>query len=389
MSFTSNYTDRINKLPPYLFVEIDRLKNQCLARGKDIIDLGIGDPDIPTASVIVEAMKFAVENPAYHRYPSTAGMISFRETAVKWFANCFGAKFDPAAEVVSLIGSKEGIGHIPMAFINPGDIALIPDPGYPVYRTGVLFAGGEPYVMPLLEKNNFLPDLSKIPEDVAQKAKLMFLNYPNNPTAAIATKQFFKTVVKFAKKYKIIVCHDAAYTEVCFDGYSAPSFLEAEGAKDVGIEFHSLSKTFCMTGWRVGFAIGNKDIIAGLAKVKSNMDSGVFQAIQEAAVIALTKGIDVADTIYKVFERRRNVFIAGLQKAGLKCRIPKATFYVWIRCPEGYKSADLSKFILEEASVVVTPGNGFGQCGEGFIRAALTVPEDRLCEAVQRIAKIL
>ena len=355
MSFTSNYTDRIKKLPPYLFVEIDRMKNACLAKGKDIIDLGIGDPDIPTPSVIVEAMKYAVEKPAHHRYPSTAGMMSFRETAVKWFKNRFGIEFDPATEVVSLIGSKEGIGHMPMAFINPGDIVLIPDPGYPVYRSGTLFAGGEPYVMPLVEQNNYLPDFSKIPEDVAKKAKLMFLNYPNNPTAALATKHFFETVVEFAKKYEIIVCHDAAYTEVCFDNYKAPSFLEVEGARDVGIEFHSLSKTFCMTGWRIGFAIGNKDVIAGLAKVKSNMDSGAFQAVQEAAMTALTKGLKVADNIYKVFERRRNAFVNGLKKAGIECHTPKATFYVWMRCPEGYTSAELAKLILEKASVVVTP----------------------------------
>lgn len=389
MGFTSDYTQRIRNLPPYLFVEIDRLKNEALKQGKDIIDLGIGDPDIPTPGVIVDAMKHAVENPVHHRYPSTSGMFTFREIAASWCKNRFGVSIDPATEVVSLIGSKEGIAHIPLAFVEPGDVVLVPDPGYPVYKSSTIFAGGEIHLMPLREENKFLPDLSAISADVAKRAKLMFLNYPNNPTSAIATESFFAEVVEFAKKHKIIVCHDAAYTEVCFDAYMAPSFLETPGAKDVGIEFHSLSKTFCMTGWRLGFAVGNPEIIFGLTKIKSNIDSGVFQAVQEAGIVALTKGINVAKNIYKVFERRRDTFVEGLEKLGLEFLMPKATFYIWIKVPKQYTSAQMAKRLLEECAIVMTPGNGFGENGEGYIRAALTVPEDRLQVALDRMRTIL
>jgi len=380
---------RLLKLPPYLFFEIDRLKKEAVARGKDVIDLGVGDPDIPTPSVIVEALKKSAEKPANHRYPSTVGMIEFREAACNWFKNRFGVNIDPAKEAVALIGSKEGIANITMAFADPGDYVLVPDPAYPVYKTGTIFAGATPYIMPLLKQNRFLPDLDAIPENIAEKSKLMFINYPNNPTSATADKDFFKKVTEFAHKHNIIVCHDAAYTEVSFDDYHAPSFLEIDGAKDIGIEFHSLSKTFCMTGWRIGFALGNEKIIAGLTKIKSNIDSGAFQAVQEAGIVALNKALPVAKNIYKVFERRRNVFVNGLNDCGLDCDMPKSTFYVWFKVPAKYDSSKFAKLLLEETAIVVTPGNGFGDYGEGYVRAALTVPEERLSQAVSRIKQVI
>lgn len=389
MSVKIGLADRLLELPPYLFVEIDRLKNIALSEGKDIIDLGIGDPDIPTPSVIVESLKKAVDNPQHHRYPSTVGMMSFRETACSWFKARFGVSIDPAKEITSIIGSKEGIGHIPFAFVNPGDYVLVPDPSYPVYKNATMFAGGTPYIMPLLKENGFIPDLQAIPEDIAKKSKLIFLNYPNNPTAALATKDFFKELIEFALKYNIIVCHDAAYTEICFDGYKAPSFLEVEGAKEVGIEYHSLSKTFCMTGWRLGFAVGNPDVIAGLVKIKSNLDSGVFQAIQEAGITALTKGLAPASDIYDVFGKRRDVFVSGIRKLGLECELPKSTFYLWITVPKGYTSSEFAMKLLNNADLILTPGNGFGKYGEGYIRAALTVPENRIKEAIDRIRKCI
>ncbi len=389
MSVKIDLADRLLKLPPYLFVEIDRLKNIALSKGKDIIDLGIGDPDIPTPSVIVESLKKSVDNPQNHRYPSTVGMMPFRETACSWFKTRFGVSVDPTNEITSIIGSKEGIGHIPFAFINPGDYVLVPDPSYPVYKNATLLAGGTPYIMPLLKENGFIPDLTAIPEDVAKKSKLIFLNYPNNPTAALATKDFFKDLVEFALKYNIIVCHDAAYTEICFDGYKAPSFLEVEGAKEVGIEYHSLSKTFCMTGWRLGFAVGNPDVIAGLIKIKSNLDSGVFQAIQEAGITALTDGLAPASDIYDIFKKRRDVFVSGIREIGLECESPKSTFYIWITVPAGYTSSEFAMKLLNDADLILTPGNGFGEYGEGYIRAALTVPENRIKEAIERIRKCI
>jgi len=389
MSVKIDLADRLLELPPYLFVEIDRLKNIALSEGKDIIDLGIGDPDIPTPSVIVESLKQAVDNPQHHRYPSTVGMMSFRETACSWFKARFGVSIDPAKEITSIIGSKEGIGHIPFAFVNPGDYVLVPDPSYPVYKNATMFAGGTPFIMPLLKENGFIPDLKAIPEDIAKKSKLIFLNYPNNPTAALATKDFFKELVEFALKYNVIVCHDAAYTEICFDDYKAPSFLEVEGAKEVGIEYHSLSKTFCMTGWRLGFAVGNPDVIAGLIKIKSNLDSGVFQAIQEAGITALTKGLAPASDIYDVFKKRRDAFVSGIRKLRLECESPKSTFYIWITVPKGYTSSEFAMKLLNDANLILTPGNGFGKYGEGYIRAALTVPENRLEEAIERIRKII
>lgn len=285
---------RIKTLPPYLFAAIDDMKKAAIARGADIINLGIGDPDLPTPAPIVERLRQEAGNPAHHQYPSYDGMLRFRQAVADWYQRRFGVSLNPADEVLTLIGSKEGIGHVPLAFVNPGDVVLVPSPGYPVYPVATGFAGGTSYMMPLTKANHFLPDLEAIPADVARKAKLMFLNSPNNPTSVIAGKDFFARVVEFANKHQIIVCHDAAYSEIYYDGQKPASFLEVDGAKDVGVEFHSLSKTFNMTGWRIGFAVGNKQVLAGLGKVKSNLDSGVFQAVQEAGIVGLRDGDDLA-----------------------------------------------------------------------------------------------
>lgn len=376
--------ERLRRLPPYLFKEIDRQKAEVKARGVDIIDLGVGDPDLPTPSHIIEALKVAADDAANHRYPSYSGMNDFKYAVAEWYKERFGVEVDPEKEVVSLIGSKEGIAHLPLAFINPSDVALIPTPAYPVYHTAILFAGGESYFMPLLEENGFLPDLDAIPDETARKARLMFINYPNNPTAAVANLEFFNTVVEFAKKNGVLVCHDAAYTEMAFDGYRPPSFMEADGAKDVGIEFHSLSKTYNMTGWRIGFAVGNEEAIAGLGTIKSNIDSGVFQAIQMAGIKALRDDQSCVRENMEIYTRRRNLMAEGLRDAGFVVEEPKATFYMWVRVPEGFTSAQLASRLLEKG-VVVTPGNGFGEPGEGYFRIALTQKRDRLAEAIDRI----
>jgi LL-diaminopimelate aminotransferase len=338
---------------------------------------------------IVEAMKKAVENPAHHRYPSYEGMLSFREAVTRWYKRRFGVSLDPHKEVLSLIGSKEGIGHIPLAFVNPGDAVLVPSPGYPVYPVSTLFAGGEAYLMPLVEKNCFMPDFSVIPGDVLKRAKLMFINYPNNPTSTAAPKGFYEDVVAFARKHGIIVCHDAAYSEIYFDGKKPMSFMEVEGAGEVGIEFHSLSKTYNMTGWRIGFAVGNSDVLAGLGKIKTNLDSGIFQAIQEASIVALGTDDDVLSEIRKTYQARRDALFEGLQALGFDLVKPEATFYLWAKVPVGYDSSGFVAYLLEEAGVLGTPGNGFGAPGEGYIRFALTVPVERIKEAVERIRRIL
>ena len=315
-------------------------------------------------------------------------MIEFRTAAAQWFERRFGISMDPNTEVLTLIGSKEGIAHIPLAFVNPGDYVLVPSPGYPVYRVATLFAGGTPYFLPLLKENRFLPKLSEIPKEVAEKSKLLFINYPNNPTSAIAERPFFEEVVAFAQQYGIIVCHDAAYSELAFDGYRPLSFFEIKGAKEVGIEFHSLSKTFNMTGWRIGFAVGHPDIISGLGKVKTNIDSGLFQAIQEAGIEALHRYDTPIPHLIRIYESRRDVMVKGLREIGLEVDLPKATFYLWIRVPPGYTSSQFATLLIEQAGIVVTPGNGFGEAGEGYFRIALTVDESRLKEAVERLKKI-
>jgi LL-diaminopimelate aminotransferase len=379
---------RIDQIPPYLFAEIDKKKEEMRQKGMDLIDLGIGDPDLPTPKPIIERLKKAAEDPRNHRYPSYEGMIEFRTAVAKWYERRFGITLNPKTEVLSLIGSKEGIAHIPLAFVNPGDYVLVPSPGYPVFRVSTLFAGGTPYFLPLRKETRFLPNLSEIPRGVAEKAKLLFINYPNNPTSAIAEKSFFEEVVAFAERYQIIVCHDAAYSEIAFDGYQPLSFLGANGGKEVGIEFHSLSKTFNMTGWRIGFVVGHSEIIAGLGRVKTNIDSGLFQAIQEAGTEALNHFDTPLPEIIEIYERRRNVMVEGLQGIGLEVEKPKATFYFWIQVPKGYTSAQFATLLLEQAGIVGTPGNGFGEAGEGYIRMALTVDEKRLKEAIERLKRI-
>lgn len=385
--FPIEYASRIRALPPYLFAAIDEMKQKAIARGVDIINLGIGDPDLPTPAPIIERLKQAAADPKNHRYPSYEGLLSFRQAVADWYKRRFGVSLDPVSEVLTLIGSKEGIGHVPLAFVDPGDVVLVPSPGYPVFPVGTSFAGGTPYFMPLLKNNGFLPDLEQIPNDVARRAKLMFLNSPNNPTAVVAEKEYFKKVVAFAQEHHIIVCHDAAYSEIFYDGKRPASFLEVEGAKDVGIEFHSLSKTFNMTGWRIGFAVGHKQVLAGLLKVKSNLDSGVFQAVQEAGITALQNDAPLTEPIRTVYQGRRDVLIPGLETLGLEVGRPKAAFYVWVTVPKGYTSTSFTAHLVEKAGIVTTPGNGFGAAGEGYIRMTLTTTKERLAEAVERIRK--
>ncbi len=377
--------DRLKALPPYLFAELDRTRAKVAARGIDIISLGVGDPDLPTLPNIVQRLKTAVDNPVHHQYPSYEGMLSFRQAVARWYGERFGVNLDPATEIVSLIGSKEGIAHAPLAFVNPGDVVLCPDPGYPVYNIGTMFAGGQSHFMPLLENNLFLPDLSTIPEDVLQKTRIMFLNYPNNPTSAVATRDFFEEVVTFARKHNILVCHDAAYTEVYYDEEQPVSFLEIQGAKEVGIEFHSLSKTYNMTGWRIGWVTGNRDAVEALGRIKTNIDSGIFQAIQEAGIEALQGDQHQLVDLRNIYQERRDLACDFLQKKGFSFMVPKATFYLWVRTPEGLSSAQFVGRVLQETGVVLTPGNGFGDHGEGYFRISLTVDKERLVQALNRI----
>lgn len=388
MAISITKAKRINDLPPYLFAEIDRRKREALARGVDLIDLGIGDPDIPTPAAVVEKLIESASKPANHRYPNSSGMLEFREAVARWYKRRFDVALDPGKEVTSLIGSKEGIGNMAVAFVDPGDVVLVSTPCYPVYHIGTAFNGGQNYFLPLTKANRFLPDLDSIPADVAKRAKLLWINYPNNPTAAVADKDFFKRVIDFANRNNVIVCHDAAYTEMGFDGYRPPSFLEVEGAREVGIEFHSLSKTFNMTGWRIGMAVGNPELVGGLAQAKSNLDSGVFQAVQEAAILALNLGDQIVEPSRKVFQERRDILVDGLRAVGLECEKPRATFYVWVSVPKGYSSADFTTKLLDEAGVVITPGNGFGTPGEGYVRFTLCVEKTRLKEVAERIRNV-
>lgn len=381
--------DKLKKLPPYLFIEIDRKKKEAIDRGSDIISLGVGDPDMPTPNHIIKSGQDALTKPANHQYPFGAGLLSFRKAVAGWYKERFNVDLNPNNEVCALIGSKEGIGHMHLAFINPGDVVLIPEPGYPVYNTGTIFTDGTPYFMPLLEENGFLPDLDAIPQDIAKKAKIIFVNYPNNPTAAIAPKEFYVKLIEFAKKYNIIVAHDSAYSEIYYDENEKPmSFLEVEGAKDVGVEFHSLSKTYNMTGWRLGWVCGNKDVVAAIARVKDNYDSGVFQAVQEAGITALTSSQQCVADMRKIYKERRDALCDGLNKLGWNVIKPKATFYVWARIPKGYKSSEVVAKLLDECAIVCTPGNGMGKSGEGYVRFALTVGVPRIKEALERIAKV-
>ena len=379
----------MQKLPPYLFARIEKKIEEAREQGVDVISLGIGDPDKPTPEHIIERMEKAIKDPANHQYPSSLGMLRFREAVASWFFKRFQVELDPKSEIVSLLGSKEGIAHISFCFLDPGDVSLVPDPGYPVYNIGALLAGAEPYQMPLTAENGFLPVLEDIPQEKAKKAKLMFLNYPNNPTGAVTDSRFFEKVVEFARDYDILVCHDHAYSEIAFGGFKPVSFLEVKGAKDVGIEFHSLSKTFNMTGWRIGWACGNREAIDVLARFKSNVDSGVFQAIQEAGIAALEGPQDCVEAMRNLYQRRRDVVIEGLNKMGWKLDPPKGSIYVWAPVPKGYTSASFAELVLDRAGVIITPGTGYGEYGEGYFRIALTVEEERIREALERIQKAL
>jgi LL-diaminopimelate aminotransferase len=372
-------------LPPYLFARIDEMKARKISQGVDVIDLGVGDPDLPTPPHIVDALCTAARNPENHHYPSYTGLLSYREAVAEWYGKRFGVDLDPASEVLALMGSKDGIAHIPEAFINPGDYVLSPSPGYPVYRTSTLFAEGRIHEMPLLAENDFLPRLDLIPKDIRKKARLMFINYPNNPTSAITLPGFFEEVVDFARENDILVVHDNAYSEIAFDGYRAPSFLSTEGAMEVGIEMHSLSKTYNMTGWRIGMACGNAEILAGLGRVKTNVDSGVFNAVQHAGITALLGSQQPVADACRVYQERRDILVKGLSGLGYEVTPPKATFYVWMAVDDCMAFAAR---MLDEAGIVVTPGIGFGKGGDGYVRFALTRSSERIQEAIERMRGI-
>jgi LL-diaminopimelate aminotransferase len=380
------FAKRLEKIPPYLFAEIDRKRDEMLAQGVDIINMGVGDPDRPTPASVVQAMHTAIDDASTHNYPPYQGTKDFRAAAAQWLERRFGIQgLDPNTEIVSSIGSKEAIHNTFLAFVEAGDYTLIPDPGYPVYRTATIFAGGEPHAMPLLPENHYLPDLAAIPEAIAQKAKLLWINYPNNPTGALATLEFFTELVEYCRKYEILLCHDHAYSEMAYDGYKPPSVLQVPGAKDVAIEFHSLSKSYNMTGWRVGFVAGSAHGIKGLGQVKTNVDSGVFKAIQQAAIAAYATTETELQALMSVYQRRRDIIVAGLQSLGFPITPPKATLYVWVPVPPRYNSADFVTVLLEKCGIIVPPGNGYGAAGEGFFRIALTVPDDRMHEAIKRM----
>lgn len=383
------FSKRLQALPPYLFLEIDKAKRKARAEGRDIIDLGIGDPDMPTPDFIIDSMSRAVRDPANHRYALDQGMPALRQEIAQWYKKRFGVNLDVDTEILPLIGSKEGIAHFPLAFINPGDYALVPDPCYPPYKGGTIFAGGSVHIMPLLEKNGFLPDIKSIPAEILKKAKVIYVNYPNNPTGAVAENSFYADLVKFARTHGLMVVSDVAYSEMSYDGYRPMSLLEIDGARDVCIEFHSLSKTYNMTGWRVGWACGNKKLVAGLAKVKSNIDSGIFSALQLCAVDALKDDHGHIARMNALYQQRRDVLADGLNGLGWKVSKPKASFYIWAKVPGNSSSIDFAAKVLEQADIVVTPGVGFGSSGEGYVRFALTVAQERLSQAVDRLKKIL
>ncbi|MFO0910026.1 MAG: LL-diaminopimelate aminotransferase [Isosphaeraceae bacterium] len=379
--------ERLQKLPPYLFAEIDKKKKAALAAGRDVINLGVGDPDRPTPDAIIKSLQHHVENPAFHQYALDQGAPELRQSIAAFCKRRYGLDLDPNSEILPLIGSKEGIAHFPLAVLNPGEISLVPDPCYPVYRSSSMFAGADVYTMTLEPSLGFRPDLDAIPHDVYNRARLMFLNYPNNPTGGTADRPFFERLVNLANEHNLVIAQDAAYNEMYFDT-PAPSLLQVPGAKEVSLEFHSLSKTFNMTGWRVGFAIGAAPLIAALGQVKANTDSGIFTAIQHAAKTALDEYETLTPPIRALYKERRDAFVGGLRKLGWDVSTPEATFYVWIPCPAGYTSSELCAKLLDEADVVTTPGLGFGRTADGYIRAALTVETPRLLEAVDRISKL-
>ena len=379
------FANRVSQVPPYLFVQISRKIAEKRAQGIEVISFGIGDPDITTPNSVVDTLREAALDPPNHRYPESDGLPEFRRAVIDWYALRFGVSLDPEKEVLSLIGAKEGIGHVALCFVEPGDIALIPDPSYPVYSVGTLFAGGESHTMPLLEQNGWLPDLGAIPETVAHKATVMWLNYPNNPTGAIADLEFFKKAVDFGRKYDVAILHDASYSEVAYDGYRPISFLQTPGAMEVGAEFHSLSKSYNMTGWRVGMAVGNADMIKALFQIKANLDSGIPQSIQEMAMEALTGPQTCVEDNIVIYQKRRDRVIAALTTMGLKVEVPKSSLYIWPRVPEGFTSAEFAARLLDEIDIVVTPGSSYGQQGEGYIRFSLTTPDEQVEKGCQRL----
>jgi len=380
-------SQRMEKLPPYLFVEISRKIAEKRARGEDVVSFGIGDPDLPTPPHIINRLCQAAQEPANHRYPETEGLPELRRAIAGWYQRRFGVSLDADKEVLPLVGAKEGIVHIAFCFIDPDDLALVPDPGYPPYSRGTMLAGGKPYYVPLKEENGFLPDLEAVPADILKQAKILWLNYPNNPTGAVADLDFFQRVVDLARRYEIAVCHDAAYTEVAFDGYQPPSFMQAEGAKEVGVEFHSLSKGYNMTGWRIGMVVGNATMVDALSRVKSNLDSGIPQAIQYAAVEALTGSQDSIKEQNARYQRRRDLVIDKLLSMGLSVMSPKGGLYIWARVPQGYTSVEFTDDLLEQVGVVVTPGVGYGGNGEGYVRLSLTIPDASLVKGLSRLAE--
>lgn len=376
---------RIANLPPYLFAEADRRIAAKRAAGFDVVSLGIGDPDLPTPASIVEELKRTAEIPVNHRYPEYYGLSELRQAIANWYQKRFGVELHPDNEVVPLIGSKEGIFHIALGFIDPGDAALVPDPAYPVYGIGTLLAGGTPHMMPLLQENGFLPDLDSIPASVLEKARILWINYPNNPTSAVAPWEFYEKVVAFARKHNLLVCADNAYSDVSYDGYQAPSFLQLPGAKEIGVEFHSLSKTYNMTGWRIGMMVGNASAVSALGKVKTNVDSGIFQAVQYAGIVALNEDQSWLAERNQIYQRRRDFVLSVLKEIGIEAPTPKASLYIWATVPKGYTSLEFSLKLLDELAVWVTPGVGFGPSGEGWFRISLTTPDHRLDEAMQRL----
>ncbi|MGB9885439.1 MAG: pyridoxal phosphate-dependent aminotransferase [Moorellales bacterium] len=379
---------RLQNLPPYLFRRIEEKIERAAREGKDVISLAIGDPDQPTPAHVVEAMVREVRDPANHSYPTSVGLMEFRSAVTEWYRRR-GVEVDPAGEVVTLIGSKEGLAHLPFCYLDPGDVALITDPGYPVYRNCTLLAGGEPYFLPLRPEKGFLPDLAAVPSEVARRAKLLFLNYPNNPTGAVAGLEFFREAVEFARQYDILVCHDAAYADITYDGYRAPSFLEVPGAKEVAIEFGSLSKPYNMTGWRLGWAAGNRQAVSVLGRLKSNLDSGCFQAVQRAGVAALLGPQDCVRQACRLYQERRDLVIEALNSMGWNLTGPKASFYIWAPVPRGYTSAEFVETVFERALVILTPGEEYGPAGQGYFRLSLTVNTDRLKLALERMRQAL
>jgi len=377
---------RIENLPPYLFAEISQKIAEKRAKGEEVIDFGAGDPDIPTPAHIIDKLCQAAKDPTNHRYPETAGLPELRQAIAKWYEKRFDVDLDADKEVLPLIGSKEGIAHIAFCFIDYRDVALVPDPAYPVYAISTTLASGSPYYLPLTEENDFLPDFDAVPAYILKKAKLLWLNYPNNPTSAVADLDFFNRAVAFAKRHDLAVCHDGPYSEVAFDGYQPVSFMQADGAKEVGVEFHSLSKTYNMTGWRIGMVVGNAAMIDALKKLKSNIDSGVPQAIQYAAIEALSGSQDCIPEHNALYQRRRDLVIEVLNNMGLKAQTPKATLYIWARVPKGYSSVDFAADLLERVGVLVTPGTGYGKHGEGYIRLSLTIPDARLVRGLSQLA---